>query len=27
VEPHDEIVDELRERGMVLAYDGMTLEF
>lgn len=27
VAPHDEIVDELRERGVVLAFDGMTLEF
>ena len=27
VEPYDEIVDRLREKGITLAYDGMTLEF
>ena len=26
VEPYDEIVEELAEKGIVLAYDGMTLE-
>jgi len=27
VEPYNEIVDELSEKGVVLAYDGMILEF
>ena len=27
VEPYDEIVEELAEKGIVLAYDGMTLEW
>ena len=27
VEPYDEIVDELSEKGITLAYDGMILEF
>lgn len=27
VEPHDEIVDELSRKGIILAYDGMVLEF
>jgi len=27
VEPYDEIVDELSEKGIILSYDGMMLEF
>jgi phosphoribosyl 1,2-cyclic phosphate phosphodiesterase len=27
VGPHDDVVDELREKGITLAYDGMTLAF
>ena len=27
VQPHDEIVDGLSQKGIILAYDGMILEF
>jgi len=27
VEPHDEIVDELSRKEIILVYDGMVLEF